>query len=161
MRGRRGRGGGSGRGDLASILALIREGGFTAEVERHVYESAELPLVWDLSACPESVTHLAFPARRLFISREIRRDRPPDFAEAVRERVGPLEIVAPRRAERYVRAARAALSLREREFHVIVHANPRETYRTECGRGLTIITFGLPHPLRLPLEADYGCLLLR
>ncbi|MBI4363983.1 MAG: hypothetical protein HY568_01005 [Candidatus Latescibacteria bacterium] len=153
---RRGRG-----SDLAWILALIRSGGLPTEVERHVYESAGLPLTWDLSGCRESVTHLALPAGPLFLSREIRRERPPDFKAAVRERVGPLEVVAPSRAERCIEAARAALALREREFHVIVHANPRECYLTECGRGLRIITFGLPEPLRLPLEADYGCLLLR
>ena len=149
------------RGGLAWILRRLRAATLPAEVERHLYESAGLPLLWDLAGCPDSITHLALSVRRPFTSREILRGRPADFAAAVREPVGPLEIVAPRRAIRYIRAARASLSLREREFHVIVHANPQETYRTRCGRGLEIITFGLPKQLRLPLEADYGCLLLR
>ncbi len=149
------------RGDLAWILERLRAANLPNEVEQHLYELTELPLLWNLAGCPDSITHLALPVRRLFTSREIRRGRPTDFAAAVKEPVGPLEIVPPHRAGRYIRAARASLSLREREFHVIVHANPEETYQTECGRGLEIITFGLPKPLRLPLEADYGCLLLR
>jgi hypothetical protein len=149
------------RSDLSWILGRLRAANLPAEVERYLYESAGLPLLWNLAKCPDSITHLALPTRRHFTSREILRGRPADFAAAVREPVGPLEIVGPRRAGRYIRAARASLSLREREFHVIVHANPEETYRTECGRGLEIITFGLPKHLRLPLEADYGCLLLR
>lgn len=148
-------------GDLAWVFARLRAAHLPPEVEHHLYESAELPLTWDLTGCAESITHLALPVRRLFLSRELLRDRPADFAAAVRERVGPLRIVPPARAARYIRAARAALSLRAREFHVIVHANPQETYHTDCGRGLEIVTFGLPKPLRLPLEADYGCLLLR
>ena len=149
------------RTDLAWLLARLDASGLPEELKRHLYEILELPLRWDLDGCPDSITHLVLPTRRIFTSREIRTGRPPDFRTAAREPVGPLEVVPPGRADRYIRAARAALSLREREFHVIVHANREETYRTVCDRGLEIVTFGLPRELRLPLEADYGCLLLR
>jgi hypothetical protein len=149
------------RGDLEWVVARLKGGRFSPDVEAHLFESAALPLTWDLSGCRDSVTHLALPAPRLFTSRTILRERPVDFAAAVKERIGPLTRVAPLRARRYIRAARAALSLREREFYVITHANTDETYRTICGRGLEIVTFGLPKSIRLPLEANYGCLLLR
>jgi hypothetical protein len=149
------------RTDLAWLLDRLDASRLPSELKRHLYELVELPLRWDLAGCRDSITHLVLPARRVFTSREVQSGRPPDFRAAVREAVGPLKVVPPARADRYIRAARAALSLREREFHVIVHANPEETYRTECGRGLEIVTFGLPRALRLPLEADHGCLLLR
>jgi hypothetical protein len=156
----RGRGAGR-RGDLAWLLWRLEASGLDEDVRRHLYEVLDLPLRWDLAGCRDSITRLALPVRRIFTSREIITARPPDFRAAVREPLGRLEIVPPARADRYIRTARAALSLREREFHVIVHANREETYRTECGRGLEVITFGLPRAMRLPLEADYGCLLLR
>jgi len=148
-------------GELSWLIARLKAGGLPPDVQRFLYETAEIPLRWDLTGSKESVTHLTLPRPRLFTSRTILRERPADFAAAVRTRIGPLTRLAPSDARRMIRAARAALSLREREFYVITNANPEEAYRTTCGRGLEIVTFGLPKPLRLPLEANYGCLLLR
>ncbi len=152
--------GSPGVSDLAWLLTRLGAAGFDRELERHLYETLALPLRWDLTGCRDSITHLVLPVRRLFTGR-LRRDRPPDFVAAVRAPIGELELVPPALADRYIRAARAALSLREREFHVIVHANRDETYRVVAGRGLEIVVFGLERALRLALEADYGCLLLR
>lgn len=147
--------------DLQWLLGRVAAGGFAPDLARHLYEACQLPLTWNLSGCRDSITNLALPVRRLFTSRTLQTARPADFAAAVREPIGPLRRVPPRQAGRFITAARAALSLREREFHVIVHANPAETYRVDAGRGLEIVVFGLERPLRLALEADYGCLLLR
>ncbi|MDP3773479.1 MAG: hypothetical protein Q8Q85_04365, partial [Gemmatimonadales bacterium] len=54
-----------------------------------------------------------------------------------------------------------ALSQREREFHVIVHANRDEVYRVDAGRGLEIYVIGLARPERLTLESDFGALLVK
>lgn len=154
------RGDRGGRSDLQWLFDRLDGTGLDAELKRHLYETLQLPVAWDLRGAGDSITHLVLPARRLFTGAP-RRERPADFIAAVRAGTGPLEPVAPARADRYIRAARAALSLREREFHVIVHAHRDETYRTDAGRGLEIVTFGLVPGLRLALEADYGCLLLR
>jgi len=148
-------------GALSWLIARLKARGFPPDVARHLYETVELPLRWDLTGRRESVTHLTVPSSGMFTSRTVRRERPADFAAAVRERIGPLTRVPASRARRLIHVARAALSLREREFYVITNANPEETYRTRCGRGLDIVMFGLPKTLRLPLEANYGCLLLR
>lgn len=149
------------RTDLQWLLAMLRRRGFDPALERHLYEGLSLPLVWDLSGCDDAVTHARLPVSRVFYHRELRTARPPDFAAAVRESAAPLQLVRPRRADKVIDAARAALSQREREFHVIVHANRDETYRFDAGRGLEIYVFGLVAPLRLTLEADYGALLVK
>ena len=146
---------------LGWLLDAIGRAGFEPELARHLFESMNLPLAWDLAGCPDSVTHARLPVRRVFYHREILRERPKDFAAAVRRPVGPLTLLRPRAAERIIDAARAALSQREREFHVIVHGNPDEVYRFDAGRGLEIYVIGLVRPLRLTLEADYGALLVK
>ena len=149
------------RSDLQWLLDALHERGFEPELERHLFESLSLPLVWDLAGCPDAVTNARLPVDRVFYHRELRRERPADFAAEVRRGAGRLEPLRPSRADRVIRAARAALSQREREFHVIVHANRDETYRYDAGRGLEIYVFGLVKPLRLTLEADYGAVLIK
>jgi hypothetical protein len=149
------------RPQLHWLLDRLHQAGFPPELERHLYESLNLPLVWDLSGCPDSVTHARLPVPRVFFHRRLLRERPRDFAAEVRRPIGPLEVVPVRRAPRIIDAARAALSQRDREFHVIVHANPDEVYRVACGRGLEIYVFGLERALRLTLEADFGALLVK
>jgi hypothetical protein len=149
------------RTDLAWLLDTLRARGFAPPLERHLFESLSLPLVWDLAGCPDAVTHARLPVRRVFYHRELLRERPADFAADVRKPIGALELLAPRAADPIIHAARAALSQREREFHVIVHANRDEVYRVDAGRGLEIYVLGLARPERLTLEADMGALLVK
>lgn len=153
---RKGRGG----SDLAWLLGMLRRRAFPPELERHLFESTSLPLVWNLAGCDDATTYARLPVDRVHYYRTLDTSRPADFAAAVRAPAAPLELLPPRRADRVINAARAALSQREREFHVIVHANRRETYRFAAGRGLEVFVFGLERPLRLTLEADYGALLV-
>ena len=152
---------GSGKTALRWLLDTLDRTGYDEETRRHLFDSTSAPLVWDLAGCPDSITHAQLP-RRVFYHRELQRERPADFAAAVkRPGVAPLELLRPAAAERIIDTARAALSQREREFHVIVHGNPDEVYRYDAGRGLEIYVIGLVRPLRLTLEADYGALLLK
>lgn len=153
---------GSGLTDLQWLLAILQRHAFDEAVARHLYESLSLSLVWDLSSCRDAVTHARLPVRRVFFhGREPLLGRPADFAADVRQPVGRVELLEPARADRWIDAARAALSQREREFHVIVHANREETYRFEAGRGLEVFVFGSRPALRLTLEANYGALLVK
>lgn len=147
--------------DLEWLLARLRGLGLAPALERHLYEALSLPLAWDLTGCRDAVTHARLPVRSVFFHPGPLLGRPADFLAGVRGPAADLELLAPRRADRVIDAARAALSQREREFHVIVHANRDETYRFEAGRGLEIYVFGLVKPLRLTLEADYGSLLVK
>ena len=149
------------RTDLQWLLDMLHRRGFSPELERHLFESLSLPLVWDLTGCEDAVTNARLPVPRVFYHRELLQARPKDFAAEARKPVNRLELMVPARADRMIDAARAALSQREREFHVIVHANRDETYRFDAGRGLEIYVFGLVKPLRLTLEADYGAILIK
>ena len=152
---------GSGKTALRWLLDALERTAYDEETRRHLYESLSLPLVWDLAGCPDSITCARLP-RRVFYHRELRRERPADFAAEVRtQRAAPLEPLRPAAALRIIDTARAALSQREREFHVIVYGNSDEVYRFDAGRGLEIYVIGLVRPLRLTLEADYGALLLK
>jgi hypothetical protein len=99
--------------------------------------------------------------RRRFYHREMLREPPADFAAAVRGPTGALEPLSPARGQAVIDAARAALSQRAREFHVIVHGNPNEVYRVESGRGLEIYVIGLDRAHRLTVESDIGAVLIK
>ena len=149
------------RTDLAWLLATIQRMGLPCELERHLYESLNLPLAWDLAGCRDSITHAQLPVRRAFYHREMLKEPPADFAAAVRRPTGTLEPLSPTRGQAVIEAARAALSQRAREFHVIVHGNPDEVYRVDSGRGLEIYVIGLDRRLRLTVECDVGALLVK
>ena len=148
------------RTDLAWLLDVLAAQRFPPRLEAHLFESLNLPLSWDLAGCRDAVTHARLPARP-FIHDTLLSGRPADFRAEVLRPPGPLEPVSPGRADRVIDAARAALSQREREFHVIVHAHRREVYRVAAGRGLEIYVLGLVPALRLTLESDYGALLVK
>jgi hypothetical protein len=149
------------RTDLAWLLGTLERTGLPYELRRHLYESLNLPLVWDLSGCRESVTHAVLPARRLHYHRGRVPAPPADFAAAVRGPTGALEPLPRGRGQAVIDAARAALSQRAREFHVIVHGNADEVYRVDSGRGLEVYVIGLERRLRLTVEADLGALLVK
>jgi len=65
------------RSDLQWLLDTLHARGFEPEVERHLFESLSLPLVWDLAGSPDAVTNARLPVDRVFYHRELRRDRPP------------------------------------------------------------------------------------
>jgi hypothetical protein len=56
---------GSRRTDLDWLLGMLRRGGFDPEVERYLFESLSLPLIWDLAGCPDAVTNARLPVRRV------------------------------------------------------------------------------------------------
>ena len=148
------------RTDLAWLLDVLAAQRLGPPLEAHLFEALNLPLRWDLAGCRDSVTHARLPARPFF-HRTLRSERPADFGREVLRPPGPLVPLAPARADRVIDAARAALSQREREFHVIVHGHRREAYRVEAGRGLEIYVIGLAPALRLTLESDFGALLVK
>ncbi len=148
------------RTDLAWLLDMLAAQRYAPALEAHLFESLNLPIRWDLSGCRDAVTHSRLPARPFF-HRTLLTARPADFRGEVLRPPGALRLLDPDQADRVIHAARAALSQREREFHVIVHAHRREVYRVEAGRGLEIYVLGLVPALRLTLESDYGALLVK
>jgi len=149
------------RTDLAWLLGTIERMGLPYEMRRHLYESLNLPLKWDLTGCRDSITHAVLPVRRVFYHRTLLREPPADLAAAVRRPTGELEPLTPAHGLAVIDAARAALSQRAREFHVIVNGNPGEVYRVDSGRGLEVYVIGLDRRLRLTIEADLGALLVK
>jgi hypothetical protein len=148
------------RTDLAWLLEVLGAQGLGPKLEAHLFESLNLPLRWDLAGCRDSVTHARLPARPFF-HRRLLSGRPADFTREVLQPPGSLDLLAPASADRVIDAARAALSQREREFHVIVHGHRGEVYRVDAGRGLELFVIGLAPALRLTLESDYGALLVK
>jgi hypothetical protein len=60
-----------------------------------------------------------------------------------------------------VRLVNEVLAVRSRELFCVTHANPAEVYLVEPGRGVQIFLYGSQPEARLPLEANFGALLVR
>jgi hypothetical protein len=148
------------RTDLAWVLDVLAAQRLPPQVESHLFEALNVQILWDLAGCRDAVTHARLPARPFF-HRTLLTGRPDDFRREVLRAPGALQPLSPARADRVIHAARAALSQREREFHVIVHGHRREVYRVDAGRGLDIYVIGLHPAERLTLESDYGALLVK
>ena len=60
-----------------------------------------------------------------------------------------------------IKALRSALAVRHRSLYPVEHANPAEVLVAECGRGYQLVMVGTLPEHRLPIESDYGALILK
>jgi hypothetical protein len=60
-----------------------------------------------------------------------------------------------------VRTVNEVLAVRNRELFALTFANPSEVYINEPGHGLRIVIFGTEPDERLPLESNFGALLVK
>ncbi len=147
--------------DLETILGLLAHSRLPRSLQRSLYESGDLPIRWQLGSSPASRTLCRLPFRKPFFQRTQMRSRTPDLRAELRQKPAPLLRLEAPDAERYVRSINEVLAVRVRELFCITGASPREVYLYEPGRGVRIAIFGSNPDIRLPLEANFGAMLVR
>lgn len=153
-----------GRGDantLAALLTLLDASQLPRRLVRELYEAGGLPVRWDLAESSAARTHSRLPCTSYFFQREPIARRTQDLRAELRRPAPPLRSVSRRAGETYVRAIREALAVRCRELHPLTHANPDEVYCCDIGRGVRIVIYGCTPDVRLPLESNFGAMLVR
>lgn len=147
--------------ELHAIVNLIAASRLPKEIQRHFFDSFDLQLAWNLIDSPASRTLRRIPSGRRYYQKESLRGRTSDLRSELTRPASPLHKLSQNQGKEYIRAANEILAVRNRELFPITFANPAEVYVNEPGRGLSIIIFGARPEIRLPLESNFGALLVR
>ncbi len=147
--------------DLQWLLAALDRSPLPPEIVRHLYNDAELLLGWELRDARASRTLAKFPTERIFYHETPLLRGEVDFWGEVQKPLRDLTPLPRKTGEALIHLFRSALSVRHREFHPLLHANPRDVWRANADRGLCIVLVGVLPEFRLPLEGYYGFLVLK
>ena len=157
---------GAARGDrtvsgLQWLLEALQRSRLPRDIIQHLYESAELLLGWELREPAASRTLAKFPTDRLFSHQGPLLRGQIDFRGEIQKPLPGMKPVPRKTAEGLIHLFKCALSVRNRELHPLLYANPRDVFMADVGRGLRIILVGVTPEFRLPLEAYYSFLVLK
>ena len=147
--------------DLQWLLNALNRSTLPPEVVRHLYNDAELLLGWKLREATASRTLAKFPPERIIYQKSPLLRAEADFWRTVQEPLPVLTPLAQETGETLIHLFRCALSVRHREFHPLLHANPQDVWMTSTQRGLRIVLVGVLPEFRLPLEGYYSFLVLK
>jgi hypothetical protein len=149
-------------GYLKTIVDLLDNAPIPHLVRRHFYERLDIEATWHLQNSKASRTLKRIPGGSTkFFQREPMIGRSKDLLKDLRKPAAPLQVLSRREGAAYVLAVNEVLAVRNRELFPITLANPGEVYLYRPGRGLTIAIYGMNPEDRLPLETNFGALLIR
>jgi hypothetical protein len=149
------------RTDLEDLLDMLEHSGLPDSIRSHLYDSLQLQTRWDLGDSNASRSRTRVPCRTLFYQQEPILGRASDLRSVIREPGLKLKHLSPAEGRTYARLINEVLAVRYRELHPVTYANPHEVYVAEPGRGVQIAIFGTRPEARLPLESDFGAMLVR
>jgi len=147
--------------DLSLLIKLLSTSGLPRAIQRHLYENAEIPVKWTLTNCPASRTLKRIPFKKIFYQKERLIGRTRDLRARLAERPSRLVMLSKKQGQEYVDSIKDVLGVRCRELYPLMHANASEIYISEPGRGLRLVILGDQQDIRLPLEANFGAMLVR
>lgn len=148
-------------GYLKTIVDLLDRAPIPHLVRRHFFDRLEIESTWRLTNSRASRTLRRVPCGRVFFQKEPFARRSSDLLSAFRAPASRLALQTERKGSEYVRAVNDVLAVRNRELFPLTLANPGEVYRYDAGRGLTIFIYGMRCEDRLPIETNFGALLVR
>jgi hypothetical protein len=126
----------------------------------HLYDSADLPLAWSLEDSRFSKSRNVVPVRDLASRTQGLRKAPRNTKAEIQRPLASIENLPFTEGQQLINAAMAALAVRHRETFHFNHANPREVFLADVGRGISVAVFGLREESRYPLECTMGFLIL-
>ncbi len=147
--------------ELATLVSLFKTSGLSHQAQEYLFEKLELPVNWDLTDSPASRSLKRVPHGRTYYQRSPLLGRTGDLRARLARPAAPLHVLPLSEGVEQVRSINEVLAVRARELHPLTYANPREVYAYEPGRGVRILVFGTRPIVRLPLESNFGAMLIR
>ena len=149
------------RSVLMTLLKLFSHSGLSRILQRYLYESAAIPVKWNLHKCPASRTLKRIPWRKIYFQSMPILGRTRDLRTRLKEKPTPLRLASKKEGGKYVDHIKDVLGVRCRELFPLMHSNPDEVYINEPGRGVQLVIYGNIMDIRLPLESNFGAMLVR
>lgn len=147
--------------DLELLVALLERSGHAEAVRVHLYDSAEVPLCYELATPGTARCEVRLPVRRIHYQHEpVERERYP-LAPLIRERLAVPRPMAEGPGRSLVRTALYALCSRNLAIYPLIYANPRDVTRVSCRRGLEVVLIGTRPPFRAAFETLYFYLIVK
>jgi len=149
------------RSDLETFVKLIGTSGLRPDMQRYLFDNLDLTVTWQLGDSTASRTLKRLPVRKVYYQKGDRRSRVSNLRAELREPAACLQRLSLSEGKKYVRAINEVLASRSRELFPITFADPSEVYLFEPGRGVQILIYGTNPDIRLPLESNFGAMLVR
>jgi hypothetical protein len=149
------------RSDLETFVKLINMSGMRPDVQRYLFDNLDLTVTWQLGDSTASRTLKRLPMRKVYYQKGDRRPRASDLRAEIRKPAAQLQRLSLSQGKRYVQDINEVLASRNRELFPVTFANPSEVYLYEPGRGVQILIYGTNPEIRLPLESNFGAMLVR
>ena len=153
--------GGGGKSSYRWLVENIDKINAPPLVKRHLFDTLELPVVWELGESNASRTKLKVPSGAPFFHDRPLHRKVSDFRREITRPMADVQPESRASGKRLIRAVRSALAVRHRSLYPIEYASPDDVFVMEPGRGYRLILFGMDPAYRLPLESDYGALLVK
>ncbi len=131
------------------------------KLHRLVFDALEVPLRWELSDSDASRTHARSRYDTPHFHEQGLLRRVDDFRREIRRPLHTLEPLPPAEGQEMIHTVRTALAVRHRALYPIEYASPEDVLVAECARGYQLVLFGMLPSYRLPIESDYGALILK
>ena len=146
---------------LSALFRLFDSSGLPEAIQEHLYDTAEIPVRWNLTASPGSRTWKRVGRARPFVQTEPMRGRTRDLRARIAVPPPPLRLVSAAVGRGYVADVREVLASRVRELYPLSEASADEVSLYEPGRGLQLVIYGSQPAIRLPDESNMGAMFVR
>ena len=153
--------GGRGQSDLYTLISRIQSSELPYLSQRLLYDAIELSVTWEMASSEATRTLKRLPCRKVFFQKDNFVGRSRDLRARLEEPAPAFRRLSVGAGKRYVRAVNEVLATRNRELYPITLAIPEEVYLAKVGRGVEIALFGSQPEVRLPLESNFGAMLIR
>ncbi|MBI5058625.1 hypothetical protein HZB60_02450 [candidate division KSB1 bacterium] len=152
------------RGKQSALAWLLDrfEAAFPAGIREHIYNPLQLPLALEL--IPEGPSRTLVDdgqPRKMFIWDPTAARTSFDL---VREINRPLVLPKPvsrKLGLQFFDLVYSTLLIRHRELYPLTYGNPEEVYDIPLDRGIRIVWWFMQPQMRLPIEAGWGCIILK
>ena len=151
----------AGRNTLRWLICELDRLQMPDDIRHYMYDNAELQLCWQLGESKCARTLAKLPDREIYYQQEAIRKHKIDLKKSVQEEAPNLKLVSREQGREIIETQIRALLPRHRELYPATFANPDEVYITTPGRGLEIYIIGMEPEHRMPLESNYGALLIK
>ncbi|MDZ4724268.1 MAG: hypothetical protein SGI97_10250 [candidate division Zixibacteria bacterium] len=147
--------------ELGALLLLFENSKLSREMQRYLFDQLDLGILWTLTNSPASRTLKRVAGPGTHYQKEGLKGRSADLRAELDKAPTDLTLVSAKVGQQYVDDIKEALGVRIRELFSLTGANPNEVYINDPGRGLRIVIYGSNPGIRLPLESNFGAMLIR